>query len=342
MSTQTTTQPSRLLKRKLFIGSSSGPGLKIAEKVAAHVTKRCGDWIECDLWNRGDVFEINSSFLESLLRASQRYHYGIFVATKDDPTVKKGASVVEPRDNVIFEMGLFLGSMGVSRSFLLVEQGVGLPSDFEGISVPHFPIEDEQGVLLAVEIILKKIQRTRKTFNLKPIPSAVLALGYFDNFLKPFAKGYWDRNKEDETPPKLKVLLPKGLISFKEKNDLSTLIDIYGDVNKSKDVSIYKDGTRPIIKRTLTGSFFWDIPTTIFTLKQLFDKIPSPDAELIGVDERQEEWLLGEVYEFGRSIIELKNETIEFQRGIATDVALVEIKDGKILETPLDRLSETA
>jgi len=322
------------MKRKLFIGSSSGPGLKLAQTVAARVTNVCGDWLECDTWNRGDVFGINRSFLDSLLRASQRYHYGIFVATKDDPTVKKGASVVEPRDNVIFEMGLFLGSMGVSRSFLLVEKGVGLPSDFDGISVPYFSIEDEKSAVSAVDIILQRIDRTRKSFNLKPIPSAVLALGYFDNFLKPFATRYWDKFK---APAKLKILLPKGLISFKDKNDLNELIDVYQALNASEDVSIYQPGTRPVIKKTFDGSVFWDIPTTIFTLKQLFDKIPS-DAELIGVDERQEQWLLSEVYEFGRSILELKSETIAFQRGISTEVTLVEIKDGAALETPLDRL----
>jgi hypothetical protein len=87
---------------------------------------------------------------------------------------------------------------------------------------------------------------------------------------------------------------------------------------------------------TLDKSLFWDIPTTIFTLKQLFDKIPS-DGELIGVDEQQEQWLRSEVSEFGRSIIELKNETIHFQQGIKTDVAWVEIKDGRILETPLEK-----
>ena len=86
----------------------------------------------------------------------------------------------------------------------------------------------------------------------------------------------------------------------------------------------------------LDKSLFWDIPTTIFTLKQLFDKIPS-DSELIGVDEQQEQWLRSEVSEFGRSIIELKNETIHFQQGIKTDVAWVEIKDGRILETPLEK-----
>src|ERR1044071_6173456 len=121
------------MKRKLFIGSSGGRGVAVAESVASQIQKACDEWLQCVIWDRGDTFAINRSFLDSLLRAAQRYHYGIFIATKDDPTVKKGVSIVEARDNVIFEMGLFLGSMGISRSFLLVEKGVTLPSDFEGI-----------------------------------------------------------------------------------------------------------------------------------------------------------------------------------------------------------------
>src|SRR5215468_8870233 len=138
------------MKRKLFIGSSGGRGVTIAEAVASQIRKDCGEWLECDIWDRGDVFAINRSFLDILLRAAQRYQYGIFVATKDDPTAKKGVSIVEPRDNVIFEMGLFLGSMGISRSFLLVEKGVSLPSDFEGINVPQFSVEDQESTSKAV------------------------------------------------------------------------------------------------------------------------------------------------------------------------------------------------
>jgi hypothetical protein len=322
------------MKRKLFVGSSSGSGLEIAKKVAAHVESNCGEWIECDIWDRGNIFGINSSFLDSLLRASQRYHYGMFVATKDDPTVKKGSSIVEPRDNVIFEMGLFLGSMGVSRSFLLVEKGAELPTDFQGITVPQFSIEDEESLLPAVDKIIEAIEDTRKTFNLKPIPSAALALGYFENFLKPFAIRYWANPELNNSPATLKILLPNSLSTIKNKADLETMIRIYEQQNPSKDVSIFQPGTRPVIKRKEGNDpFYWDIPTTIFTLKQLFDKIPS-HAELIGINKKQEQWLRSELYEFGSSIIEQIGETLDFQ-GISTEVALIEIKDRKATEVPL-------
>ena len=304
----------------------------MAEAVASQIKKACGEWLECEIWDRGDAFAINRSFLDSLLRAAQRYHYGIFVATKDDRTVKKSASIVEPRDNVIFEMGLFLGSMGITRSFLLVEKGVGLPSDFEGITMSQFSIKEPHVTRKAVDQLVQAICRTRKSFNLKPIPSAALALGYFENFLKPFADKYWEKYKE---PTTAKVVLPKRLISYEEKSDFNKLIDLYGSFYPSEDVSIFQPGTRPVIKKIQGQSLFWDIPTTIFTLKQLFDKLPSM-SELIGVDVEQEQWLLSEMHEFGRSLAELKNETLGFQRGISLEIVLLDIKNGKPLETPLE------
>lgn len=320
------------MKRKLFIGSSGGRGVTVAESVASQIKKVCGEWLECEIWDRGDAFAINRSFLDSLLRAAQRHHYGIFVATKDDRTVKKGSSIVEPRDNVIFEMGLFLGSMGITRSFLLVEKGVGLPSDFEGITTSQFSVKEPQSTRKAVDKLVQAICRTRKSFNLKPIPSAALALGYFENFLKPFAEKYWEKYKE---PATAKVVLPKRLISYEGKTDFTNLIDFYGSLYPSEDVSIYQPGTRPVIKKIQGKSVFWDIPTTIFTLKQLFDKLPSM-SELIGVSKEQDQWLLSEMHEFGHSLAELKKETLGFQRGIALEISLLDIKNGKPSETRLE------
>ena len=320
------------MKRKLFIGSSGGRGVTIAEAAAAQIRQACGDWLECDLWDRGDVFAINQSFLDSLLRAAQRYHYGIFVATKDDPTSKKGNAVIEPRDNVIFEMGLFLGSMGLLRSFLLLEKGASLPSDFDGITMPRFSIEDGGSPKEAVDQLVNKISRTRHSFNMKPIPSAALALGYFDNFLKPFAARC---PKRFGVPAKLKVLLPKRLIAFKEKGDLNKLVDFYKSVHPSDDESIFKPGERPVIKKVRDQLVFWDIPTTLFTLKQLFDKLPSM-SELVGADEQQKEWLLSEMNEFGRCVIELQKDDVDFQTGVSLEISLLDIENGKPVETPLE------
>ena len=307
--------------------------MTIAEEVAAAITERCGEWLECDVWNAGAVFEINASTLQSLAKASQRYHYGIFVATPDDATMKKGSSLTEPRDNVIFEMGLFLGSLAVSRAFLMVEEGANLPSDFEGITMPRFSMSDKASVAAAITRILKRIELTRKSFNLKPIPSATLALGYFENFLRPFAKGYWQRY---DGPATVKILLPQDLIKFSDKEELNVLIEGYNRTYPSEDESIYQPGTRPTIKKIKNSAplVFWDVPTTIFTLKQLFEKMPS-NADAVGVDEEKKEWLSGEVEEFAHAVVELVSGSQNFQLGISLETYWLEMKSGKPTETSL-------
>lgn len=322
------------MKRKLFVGSSSGNGVAIAKKVAAGITERCGEWLECDVWNAGKVFEINASTLQSLARASQRYHYGVFVATKDDKTVKKKASVVEPRDNVIFEMGLFLGSLGVSRAFLMVAEGANLPSDFQGITMPLFSPKKKGSTTAAIARIVERIEATQKSFNLKPVPSATLALGYFQNFLRPFAERYWQNN---QTPiATVKMLLPGDLISVEDKKELETLIENYGAAVPSEDVSIYKPGTRPAIKKATASPspLYWDVPTTVFTLKELLDKLPS-NADAIGIDQGKKEWLRGEVEEFARAVIELASGSNALRRAVTLEPYWLEMQNGKPVETPL-------
>ena len=50
--------------------------------------------------------------LDSLLKAGSMFDFGILVATKDDKTKSRDKGFETPRDNVIFEFGLFMGRLG--------------------------------------------------------------------------------------------------------------------------------------------------------------------------------------------------------------------------------------
>jgi len=119
------------MKPTLFIGSSS-EALSVAEIVQGLLEPR---GIEPTLWNQG-VFGLNTSGLESLMKACRDFDYACFVLRKDDVAVSRGRKTYTVRDNVILEIGLFLGALGRNRVFVVFERGnkPKLPSDLDGIS----------------------------------------------------------------------------------------------------------------------------------------------------------------------------------------------------------------
>ncbi len=115
------------------------------------------------------------------------FDYGILIASADDTTFFRKKKVLTPRDNVIFELGLFSGRLGRFRSFLLVEQGIKIPSDLLGITLPPFPSGrgQKQNAALRKECkkIVDEIEQRRNIFDFGFLPSTALAFGYFNNFI---------------------------------------------------------------------------------------------------------------------------------------------------------------
>lgn len=278
------------MKRKLFIGSSM-EGLPIAKQLKAKVEANCGEWIVSEIWNDGSVFTLNKNTLDCLVRASRKFEYGILIATKDDIIKSRGVKKAGPRDNVMFEMGMFLGSLGLTRAFLLVEEESKLPTDYNGVTVPYFQESNPASLDNAMDNIITAINTTRFSYNLKPVPSVALALGYFDNFIEPLAK----RRHEQNINFKVEILLPKNL------KDINSERITYRNLNKSREISIYNDGLRPIIYELESHSHhYWDVPTTLSTLGKLMD-ILLPSSE-IGIDQEKLDWIDHELRNFKGTI----------------------------------------
>src|SRR6476469_5366131 len=121
------------MKPRIFIGSSSSPkSLMILETVTTLLSP-IGD---CIKWT--NAFTQNKSNLESLTRQTKMCDFAVLIATKDDLLLKKEVFNSVPRDNVIFEFGLFIGATGLQRCFFLAEEGIDLPSDLDGITLGSF------------------------------------------------------------------------------------------------------------------------------------------------------------------------------------------------------------
>ncbi|RYY91036.1 MAG: hypothetical protein EOO15_00410 [Chitinophagaceae bacterium] len=166
------------MKPKIFIGSSA-TNLPTLEKVQAILA----DVGECVPWT--NAFEQNRSNPDSLVLQTKLAEFSVMLAMKDDLLEKKGVSYEVARDNVIFEFGLFLGSAGLNRAFMLVEEGINLPTDLDGITLSRFTLELGKHNTLekVVEELKKAIIKSSEGSNLGLLPSTALAMGYYHNFI---------------------------------------------------------------------------------------------------------------------------------------------------------------
>lgn len=122
------------VRPSVFVGSST-EGLKIAKALQVLLDHAC----EVTIWSQG-VFGLSQGTLESLVHALDQYDFAILVLTADDLVTSREASSSAPRDNVLFELGLFMGGLGRERTFIVYDRtaDLKLPSDLAGVSAATF------------------------------------------------------------------------------------------------------------------------------------------------------------------------------------------------------------
>jgi hypothetical protein len=118
------------LRPAVFIGSSV-EGLEIARAMQVLLDRSC----EAEIWSQG-MFGPGGGTLESLVAAVARFDFAILVVSPDDTAVSRGAARSVPRDNVVFELGLFMGALGRERTFMVFDRTrpPDLPSDLAGVT----------------------------------------------------------------------------------------------------------------------------------------------------------------------------------------------------------------
>lgn len=113
---------------RLFVGSTSEAS-EIAYALQEVLEAR--DVCEVTVWSR--LFQAGDMTLDSLLKAARSFDFAVLVATADDVTTSRGSTVETPRDNVILELGIFMGALGRKRAYVLTDEGpVKLPTDLLG------------------------------------------------------------------------------------------------------------------------------------------------------------------------------------------------------------------
>lgn len=117
---------------KLFI-ISSVESLPVAESILCnleHVE------VEVQLWSDTNRFDAGSNVLNVLEEHVKKSDFSLAIFSDDDDVISRGDSLKAPRDNVVLELGMFLGRLGKERAFYVLPKNINVkvPTDFNGIT----------------------------------------------------------------------------------------------------------------------------------------------------------------------------------------------------------------
>ncbi|TBW03655.1 TIR domain-containing protein [Azotobacter chroococcum] len=140
---------------RVFVGSST-EGLPVAEAIQLGLDNSA----EVTVWNQ-DAFALSSTAIESIVDTAARYDFAVLVLTPDDLTIRQGASQSSPRDNLIFEVGLFTGILGRARTFVVFPRDVPMhqPSDMAGVTAATYSIRSDGNLVAALGPVCTRIKR---------------------------------------------------------------------------------------------------------------------------------------------------------------------------------------
>jgi predicted nucleotide-binding protein len=133
-------------KPKVFVGSSVE-----SIKVAYAIQENLENDAEVTVWRQG-LFELSKPAVDSLMRALDRSDFAIFVFAPNDALKLRQKKYTAVRDNVIFELGLFIGKLGRSRTFIVLpkdSQDLRIPTDLTGITPGTFDAKRKDKNLVA-------------------------------------------------------------------------------------------------------------------------------------------------------------------------------------------------
>jgi hypothetical protein len=162
-------------KPKVFIASSV-EGLNVAYNTQSNLEHDC----DATVWPQG-VFRISTSPLDSLVSQVENADFAIFVFTPDDAVTMRKESVNTVRDNVIFELGLFLGRLGRERCFIVApKMPMHIPTDLVGVTPATYSAERDIAEIAAtlgpacneIRVAMKRLGRVHPASPALHVPVA--------------------------------------------------------------------------------------------------------------------------------------------------------------------------
>ena len=169
------------MKPKVFVGSSK-ESLNIAKAVQENLEYDA----DVTIWSQ-DSFQLSTYALDSLIEVLNKVDFGIFILGLDDVVMLRGKEYKSPRDNIILELGLSIGSLGKAKTFIIHPRDIDdlrLPTDLLGLTPALFDNNrQDQNLSAALGPACNKITSAMKKLNEVQKETEIELLGKFERVL---------------------------------------------------------------------------------------------------------------------------------------------------------------
>ena len=148
----------------VFIGSSK-ESLPVAEAIKSNLEDK--DLI-VKLWTDG-VFGASQFILAELERQVQESDFAVLVLGADDVVESRDEISDAPRDNVIFELGLFMGALSHERTFMVIPHDcdIKIPTDLLGLIPLKYQSDDSNDLAASLATVCDQLRHIINKVNVK-------------------------------------------------------------------------------------------------------------------------------------------------------------------------------
>lgn len=148
----------------LFLGCSTET-LTLAREIQAGLKH---DHIDVRVWTDG-VFGPSGTPVESLCQSAAASDFAAFVVSSDDRVVSRHEQSSAPRDNVVFELGLFIGKLERSRVFLVKDRDteVKIPTDLLGVTPVTYVLKAAGDVTSAMGPVCTELRKVIRELGVR-------------------------------------------------------------------------------------------------------------------------------------------------------------------------------
>lgn len=197
---------------KIFIGSSS-EAIPIVREIEVWIESNGNEPIP---WDKPGIFTPGANTLETLIEVSRNVDGAIFIFSEDDKVWYRKDTVLQPRDNVLLEYGLFTGTLGPTKVIIYKNGNIKDASDIKGINYIDVSPKRRSRAKLETNLWCQKLGHVNADPALIQIEAKVFALKRVNSEMQEELKFEKEKAREYEN-----ILTSKGIIDF-DNYDLNT------------------------------------------------------------------------------------------------------------------------